>query len=378
MKQRERKTNEMRSSPELENAMDVSVDLSKLAVTTTKRKNKRRRQSEDPANVTPSPRNETNPTEPVKTPERKRPPPPTMHPEQHTKGKAKAMPPPESPEPESNDSDSDVEFIINIPDRNAPPESTSIGKAQRIMTNFKNPIHEFHHDHQAPFRGILADLKDEPMRAVEEITGLMKGERKKKLLVATTGRDYGTEARHLIIQTIEKITTKKPVEIVPVRKSAFAVVKLQNKNDVEKLIEQKAAYDPVRKMVIIFRRYTRKASKIRAIELCNIKVETDLKEMREYLEKEQGVKMLKVVPEKWSTIYEGRVIWTIEAPKEDWKYPRKVTTVAGTMVLVRDAPVCDICHSDDHHHTECPWHDLIPGAEFKSGGYILRRAHFEN
>ena len=246
------------------------------------------------------------------------------------------------------------------------------------MTTFKNPIHQFHHDHQALFRGILADLKDKPKRAVEEITSLMKGERKQKLLVAMTGRDYGTKARHLIIQTIEKIMTKKPAKIVPVRKSAFAVMKLQNKNDVEKLIEQKAAYDLVRKMVIILRRYTRKASKIRAIELCNIKVETDLKEMKEYLKKEQGVRMLKEVPEKWSTIYEGRVIWTIEALKEDWKYLRKVTTVAGTMILVRDAPVCDICHSDDHHHTECPWHDLIPGAEFRSGGYVLRCTPIEN
>ena len=181
----------MRSSPEPESAMDVSIDLSKLAVTTTKRKNKRRRQSEDPANITPSPRDATSHPDPAKTPERERPPPPTMHPEQHAKGKAKAVPSPTSPEPESNESNSDVEFIINIPDRNAPPESTSIGRAQRIMTTFKNPIHEFHHDHQVPFRGILADLKDEPMRVVEEITGLMKGERKKKLLVETTGRDLG-------------------------------------------------------------------------------------------------------------------------------------------------------------------------------------------
>jgi hypothetical protein len=114
----------------------------------------------------------------TKTPE-------TFPPLDKGKGKAKAVTP-EQPA-DSDDEDSDMGFeILTI--SKATMGSAEPGRAYNLVTSFERPIYAYHRDHMAPFRGIIADFRDEPAKASAEITNLFKENKALKLLMATSGK----------------------------------------------------------------------------------------------------------------------------------------------------------------------------------------------
>ena len=111
-------------------------------------------------------------------------------------------------------------------------------------------------------------------------------------------------------------------------------------------------FDPVKKMLVVFRKYANKRSVMEAIELTKVITAADLMEVRENLIEKQKVEIIKEVLEEWTMVYNKRAIWTVKALTAKWTTPPKVTTSRLNNIFLRDAPTC---HSDDHHQTKFPW-----------------------
>jgi hypothetical protein len=198
---------------------------------------------------------------------------------------------------------------------------------------------------------------------------MMKEDSKQKLLVAVSGFNFQREARHATLLAIEKVLGYRPLEINAIERSGYAVVKVKSKGDVKKLLAQKAVLDPAKKVVITFRKYGKRGSKIKAIELTNINAESDLVDLRTYVTEVKEAKIIREIPEKWSSVEERKVVWTLEVPDVTWAMPFRVETSRRTMVHVKDGPICLICQSEDHDQTVCPWRSAFPSIDFNYKSY---------
>jgi hypothetical protein len=164
---------------------------------------------------------------------------------------------------------------------------------------------------------------------------------------------------------IEKVIGLVPVDIVPIIKSPWVVVEVKRKRDVDNLVEQGAVYDPVKKILIVFRRPTFKATRDRVFEILNVKFKTDLEDIeKELINGKSRVVSMEPPKGEWSPLYEGRIIWKTEAPDTRWRIPVRMTTSLHTKVDIRQAPLCGLCHSDDHHSLTCQWRELFPHLEY--------------
>ena len=72
-------------------------------------------------------------------------------------------------------------------------------------------------------------------------------------------------------------------------------------------------------------------------------------------------------PDLWTSVYKERVIWKVKASDKKWITPKYVTTTSGNRLTLVNAPVCEICHSDDHHLAACPWEGILPDVKFQKG-----------
>lgn len=280
------------------------------------------------------------------------------------KGKKKHV---EADSDEDEDDEMDFDFKVLEIDREKVVGSAEPGKSMKLVTSFDQPAYTCHMDHMAPFRGILAEWRDNPAIAGAEISDLFRLERKKKLMAATTGREFTPESKRAIIFAVEILTGRKPKEVVPVNKSAWAVVTMENKEAVKKLLEQKAVYDPLKSMLITFRIPVMKATAERVFEVRNVKTSTDLDNLRNILIDDERVEILEEVPAagEWTTVFEGRVVWKVKAPDESWQVPKRALTRSGNFLHLSNSPTCDTCHSDDHHFSSCPWKLILPEARFR-------------
>jgi hypothetical protein len=274
---------------------------------------------------------------------------------------------PESPTPCSDDEEIDFNFEILEIDREITIGSAEPGRSSKLVTEFPSPAYICHMDHMAPFRGIVSESRDNLGAAGMEISGFFRNDTKKKLLAAATGHEFTTESRRAIIFAIEKLLGKKPIDVTPVRKSAWAVVTMDAKEGVKKLIEQKAAFDPLKRMLVVFRMPTMRATSERLFEVKNAVKIDELDHLRSILIDEQKVTIVEEVPRagEWTSVFDGRVVWKVTAPNPSWQIPNKALVRTGNYLYLTSAPICDICHSDDHHFYSCPWKTILPDANFR-------------
>jgi len=80
--------------------------------------------------------------------------------------------------------------------------------------------------------------------------------------------------------TIEKITDKKPQELKPVRKSTRAVIQVTSKSDVKKLLGQQVVFNPIKSMLIVFRKPTMKATEEKVFEIKNVRNGIELENIK--------------------------------------------------------------------------------------------------
>lgn len=268
-----------------------------------------------------------------------------------------------------SDEEDEADFIFKVRGINreitvgaAPP-----GKSMKLQTKFDEEPYVYHGDHMAPFRGIIADWRDEPNAAALEISDLFRENRACKLMAATTGREFTPESRRAIIFAAEKLTERDAVlEVNQIRKSAWAIVVMKESAQVKVLTKQKIAFDQMKKMLVTFRK-PKGSQQERVFEVRNVKASSELDDLRCILKKEQKVKILSEVPPRgeWTTIFDGRVVWKVLAPDDDWEAPSKVLATDSNVLFLTNSPTCDTCHSDDHHFHSCPWKTILPDVSFR-------------
>jgi hypothetical protein len=133
------------------------------------------------------------------------------------------------------------------------------------------------------------------------------------------------------------------------------------KADVKKLVEQKVVYDPTKNLLIVFRQPIFKAGLDRVFEIQNVQHRDDLIDFEASL-KRDGLSIVSQSPptNEWNSTSSAHIIWKVKAPNLSWKIPVRSYTTKGALAI-RTAPICGICHTDDHATAVCPWKMLYPG-----------------
>jgi hypothetical protein len=286
------------------------------------------------------------------------------------KGKNKMIPQVDNDKGDDSESDIDIEMGFELLEMD---RTTTYGekKPHDLVTSFDFQPNLYFKDHMAPFRGLMSELKDQTAKEKSEaITKLFRENTSKKLLVATSGHDFTQESRRSIVFSINRLTGMDPVAVEPIVKSQWAVVELGTKNDVKKLLKQEVVFDPTKAVLILFRKPLLKASDDRAFEIRNVKYKNDLVDL-EHILTDGGSRIISQTPRTndWTSTYTERIIWKTKAPSTSWQIPTKATTKQNTSLLIRPAPTCGICQSDDHNAVFCGWKDCIPGVKFQSKSY---------
>lgn len=85
----------------------------------------------------------------------------------------------------------------------------------------------------------------------------------------------------------------------------------------------------------------------------------ELDEIRQRLFVEDTTITSEVPPAgSWTPDYRDRVVWKLQVPLPESIIPTAVSLSRGSIQLL-PAPLCDLCHSDDHHRTRCVWRDIL-------------------
>ena len=176
---------------------------------------------------------------------------------------------------------------------------TTVGKAEQgktftLVSTFDKEPYAYHKDHMAPFRGIIAEWSGQPEVARVEVSDLFKKNTKLKLLATATGREFTAESKQAIIFAIEKLAGEKPKEVEPIRKSAWAVVTMNDRAGVKLLLKQTATYDPLKRMLIVFRKPTTEVPDERVFEVKNVKAAKELDSVHGMLVEDEKVVMLEI------------------------------------------------------------------------------------
>ena len=162
-----------------------------------------------------------------------------------------------------------------------------------------------------------------------------------------------------------------PVAVVPIQKSQWAVVEVKRKRDVAKLLDQEVVFDPFKSVLILFRTPALKPTEARVFEVTNVKFQEDLLDLQKSLV-EAGALIIAQSPatNEWTSTYVERVIWKIKAPTSTWQTPSKAVTKQHTTLVIKNAPICAICQSDDHHSSKCEWKAILPSISVRSRGKV--------
>lgn len=156
---------------------------------------------------------------------------------------------------------------------------------------------------------------------------------------------------------IEKLVKTRPVNIVPIARSPWAVVEMDSQRKAEALINQKVVYDPVKFCLIVFRKPAFEVTVNRAFQITNVKYKEDLLDLEKSMV-DDGHTMVSQIPPtaEWTSTSTQKIIWRVIAPTNEWKIPtRAVCPTKRTLLAIKLAPVCGICHDDDHPTVSCTW-----------------------
>lgn len=292
---------------------------------------------------------------------------------ERAKGKRKAVASSEEEEErdeneDEEDSGDEVEFnfkVLGISSE-ATMGTPEPGRSNKLITSFETQPYTYHGDYMAPFRGIIAEWKNDPQIAGAEISDLFREDTRLKLMAATTGREFTSESKRAIVFVIEVLTGRKPTEVQPIRKSAWAVVTMNDRAGVKKLLEQKVVCDPLKRLLISFRKPANTPTRERVFEVRNVNEESDLESLRTLLAKERA-KVLEESPPpgEWTTVFSGRIVWKVKAPDTEWQVTSRAVASKGNYLYLMNSPTCDTCHSDDHHFSSCPWTNILPDIKFR-------------
>ena len=182
-----------------------------------------------------------------------------------------------------------------------------------------------------------------------------------RLLVAVTGHTSTPDTRQLFGRAIEHLTTRSPRNYTPIPDSPWHVVDMHLKEDVELLLRQQVIMHQRRsfKRLIVFRRIIKTSNHERVVEVRNLRHQAEITEAKQQLSLE-GVSVTVEDPaaSEWQSDYRDRVVWRLKVPSPTWEVPTSIRLSQGH-VRLSPAPLCDLCHSDDHHKSRCIWRDIL-------------------
>jgi hypothetical protein len=361
-KRKRKAVDEAQTSEKEETSTDPKTPLAEMS----KRK-KTKKQKENSAGI----QSVINLVENMKTSNKStpRPTPPeeTQTPAANNKGKQRQQEESDEMKSDSDEDSDDSEIEIDLcggfevleTDRRA-----NIGERRpnELIMTFDEQPELYFNDHMAPYRGIMGEIRRESAAFKgETIMKLYNDSPQKKLLVATTGYNFSQESRRSIVFAIFKILGKEPKEVIPIRKSQWAIVEVEKNRDVKTLLRQTVVFDPARNVLVVFRAPVFKVPDDRVFEIVNVKFKEDLIDFRKEIEG-QGAKIVEQKPrtEDWKSTYTNRVIWKVKAPTKTWTCIGISVTKQGTQLAIQQSPLCGTCQADDHHNTACEWKAIFP------------------
>ena len=184
-----------------------------------------------------------------------------------------------------------------------------------------------------------------------------------RVLVAVTGRQSTYQTTQLVTRAIAFLTSVPPRSITPVPHSAWVVAELRNTADVDKLLTQKLIINLRRtpNSLIVFRRIVKQSGRERVVEVKGLRHNAEIAEVKARL-LEVGTTVIREDPPaaSWSFEYRDRVVWKLEVQSTTWIVPTSVSLSQGHVQLL-PSPICDLCHSDDHHRSRCGWEKRLYG-----------------
>lgn len=188
-------------------------------------------------------------------------------------------------EDSESESDSESEYEIAEPDmvtkvraKGYIPEASN-----RMITIFENEIKEYYGDHTGPFRRMLA-RKDQTIKETKaEISDMLRSHKSRKLLVAVTGYEALPDTKRTIKMVLNELRIPNPTEIDYIPLSAWFIVTTKKREDLAALLKQKAVYDPMKRVLVVFRAIQRKPGLARVFEIKGVNYSEDLDDIREYL-----------------------------------------------------------------------------------------------
>ena len=136
---------------------------------------------------------------------------------------------------------------------------------------------------------------------------------------------------------------------------------MKAKDDILKLLTQQLILHSHRfpKRLIVFRRVIKSSNRERVVEVKGFRSLGELDEIRQCLLAANTTVTAEDPPAGlWTPDYRDRVVWKLQVLLPESVIPTATSLSRGSIQLLL-APLCDLCHSDDHHHTRCIWRDIL-------------------
>ena len=217
----------------------------------------------------------------------------------------------------------------------------------------------YYGDYMSPFRQLMVDMRASTTEdRANVIKALVKG-RSHKIFATFSGRQADSADHHILEAATEYLIKASPSSITTIPGSPWVILTVEDKASVVKLANQKAVISTRHRRLVCFRPIVTKSSLVRVIELKNVRRVGELSEVRARLSVE-GVVVTSQEPTEatWTPEHRERVVWKLQAPTTTWSCPTVVTLNHGRIYLA-PSPICDVCHSDDHHATLCVWKKVL-------------------
>ena len=201
------------------------------------------------------------------------------------------QPSPSQPQVDSEDEDG-FDFVVLEMDRASVMKSKGVAPeetATRLILTFAAPPDICFGDHMGPFRGLLQELRDHSAAAkTQTINDLFEPKQTPKIFVVVSGWEAVNDSVRTAARAIKTILQEDPLEISYIPRSAWMIATLRNKDQIKKLVAQKVVCDPMKRVLVVFRKVVKTLTPSQFFELKEMRQRKDLVKIKETLES-QGV-----------------------------------------------------------------------------------------
>ena len=259
----------------------------------------------------------------------------------------------------ANDYDSDLSFEIIGMDygqqlgQSAPP----IEWRTTFKSNILNTL--YYNDYMSPFHQLMADMRTSTIEdRAHVIQALVKGH-SHKIFATHSGRQPDSTDHYIIKKATEHLIGAPSLSITTIPGSSWVILTVKDKSSIPILANQKAVISVRHRWLVCFHPIITKSSLVHIIELKNVRHVGEMSEVKDWLMGE-GVVITSQEPSEatWTPDYHKLIVWKLQALTNTWSCPTAVTLAHGCIYLA-PSPICNVCHSDDHHATLCVWKKIL-------------------